>query len=63
MIDRLCASKFHDVVTWGKFLTDTDDSQWFGTFVQHTCEHDAYRNLSFEDTFEELAYAFTYHRD
>lgn len=54
MVQRLCASEFEDVVTWGNLLSKTDDSQWFDTFCQRTRQHDSYRNLDFSQTFPEI---------
>ena len=55
IVSHLFTSKFDDVKTWAKHLDATDDSIHYKDFFTRTKAHDAYRGLSFQNTFPELA--------
>jgi len=51
IIDKLQASKFEDVKTWSRLLSNIDDSDFFDLFKSKTQQHDEYRQLDFSKTF------------
>ena len=55
IVQHLLKSRFDDVKTWAKHLDTTDDSIHYKDFLTRTKAHDAYRGLSFQNTFPELA--------
>jgi len=53
--DRLSQSRFPAVQHWAGLINNSDDSEHFELFRHRTRQHDAYRHLSFAETFPELA--------
>ena len=52
---HLQQSKFKDVRSWADQLMQSDNSEFFDTFLQRTKKHDDYRQLDFNKTFPEVA--------
>lgn len=55
IVKTLRSSPRLDVQNWAALIADTDDSSRFDEFKQRLHAHDAYRNLSFVQTFPELS--------
>ena len=60
IVQHLLRSEFNDVKTWAKHLDATDDSMNYKDFLTRAKAHDAYRGLSFQKTFPELAELLAY---
>lgn len=54
IIDKLNNSNHHEVQSWAKLLSTTDNSLHFDQFCNYTQLHDQYRDLDFTKTFPEL---------
>jgi MoaA/NifB/PqqE/SkfB family radical SAM enzyme len=55
IVEHLLTSQYSDVHTWAQMIEQIDDSNQFEEFLIRTKQHDQYRNLSFAQTFPEMA--------
>jgi MoaA/NifB/PqqE/SkfB family radical SAM enzyme len=55
IVEKLQSSAIRSMHVWAELLQHTDDSNLFDQFQQFVHQHDQYRNLSFGETFPELA--------
>lgn len=55
IVDHLAQTSYQDIQAWINILINNDDSQFFPEFLDYMDRHDAYRGLSYRQTFPEMA--------
>jgi len=54
IINKLNQSNIKEVNNWSSLILSQDDTEYFNEFCMRTRQHDAYRNLNFNEVFPEM---------